>query len=128
VNARRNIMKPAGRTFLVLLAGLGLGSQAVQAQSGLADPTRPATGGAPALAPVDEGAFALQSTLISPARRVAVINGRSYTVGDRVNGARILAIEPYAVQLDEADGRRTLRLLPRIKNKGTRAENVDVKP
>jgi MSHA biogenesis protein MshK len=113
---------------LVAIAGAGSGAQAVRAQSVLADPTRPATGAGSVPAPAEEGAFVLQSTLISPARRVAVINGRSYTVGERVDGARILAIEPYAVQLDAADGRRMLRLLPRIKDKGTQAENVDVKP
>jgi MSHA biogenesis protein MshK len=118
-----------GRGLLfAFLASAGVGASAASAESGLVDPTRPALGVGAVSAPADGGALTLQSTLISPRRRVAVINGRSYTVGERVDGARILAIEPYAVRLDTAQGGRTLRLLPRVKKTGSRVENSDAKP
>jgi hypothetical protein len=49
-------------------------------------------------------AWVLQSTLIAEDRRVAVINGETVTVGDRVQGAVVLGIEPFAVRLRAADG------------------------
>lgn len=49
-------------------------------------------------------AWVLQSTLIAEDRRVAVINGESVTVGDRVDGAVVLGIEPFAVRLRAAGG------------------------
>jgi MSHA biogenesis protein MshK len=43
--------------------------------------------------------WTLTSTLISPDRRLAVINGQTVKVGDTVNGASVVEILPYAVKL-----------------------------
>ncbi len=45
--------------------------------------------------------FALTGVLISPARRVAFLNGKPYVPGAVVDGAEIVAIEPGAVRLRE---------------------------
>lgn len=56
--------------------------------------------------------YRLESVLIAAERRVAVINGRVVTVGDVVDGAAVLSIEPEAVTL-RRDGRElVLKLLP----------------
>lgn len=44
--------------------------------------------------------FMVDTIVVSPERRVAVINGKSVSTGDRVNGAKVLRIEPDAVTLD----------------------------
>lgn len=43
--------------------------------------------------------FELSSTLVSPGRRVAVINDRSVTVGDRIGGAKVLGIDTDRARL-----------------------------
>lgn len=43
--------------------------------------------------------FALTAVVISPTRRVAVVNGKAYLTGDVVDGARIVAIEHDSVRL-----------------------------
>ncbi len=82
---------------------------------GLSDPTRPYTGGPATAAPAPEATGpVLQSTMISPADRRAVIGGRSYRVGDKVDGAVITDIQPYEVTLKRGDRVDRLRMLPRL--------------
>jgi hypothetical protein len=45
--------------------------------------------------------FALTAVLISPARRVAIVNGKPYERGETVDGAEIVRIEQDAVHLRE---------------------------
>ena len=45
--------------------------------------------------------FALTAVLISPTRRVAIVNGKPYERGETVGGAEIVRIEPDAVHLRE---------------------------
>ena len=45
--------------------------------------------------------FALTAVLISPTRRVAIVNGRPYERGESVSGAEIVRIDPDAVHLRE---------------------------
>jgi len=52
----------------------------------------------------------LQSTLIAPGRRSAVINGRSVEVGAAVAGVRVVAIHATKVRLRGGQGAFTLRL------------------
>jgi MSHA biogenesis protein MshK len=95
---------------LAILAGL-LGATVQAADMGdLPDPTRPqgaaaATGGAPS---------GVQSILISPQRRIAVVHGRTVTIGDRVGDAVVVDIRPYEVILKRAGRETSLRLVPRL--------------
>ncbi|MDX1609665.1 MAG: hypothetical protein R3225_06035 [Halofilum sp. (in: g-proteobacteria)] len=45
-------------------------------------------------------AWKLTSTLVADGRRVAIINDRAVQAGDRVGGARVLAIDSGRVRLD----------------------------
>lgn len=109
--AKGLFQQPAKRRALgvMLLAGVLCGPAA---HAGLIDPTRPPDYRSPDNAAAASQPWVLTSTLISPARRLAVINGRVYAAGDVVAGARILAIEPYAVRLSKGGRVFTLRLLP----------------
>lgn len=53
-------------------------------------------------------AWRLASTLVADGRRVAIINDRTVRVGDRVGGARVLAIESGSVKLDYRGHRFTI--------------------
>ena len=71
-------------------------------QAALEDPTRPPTATAAAYATPKKHSrprWVLTSTLVSGQRRTAVVNDRVVARGDRINGARVVSIEPSAVRL-----------------------------
>ncbi len=93
----------------------------------LKDPTRPpAFREAPrARAAVKKRApsFALRAVLVSPGRRVAVINGQTLRVGQKVDGFEVVEIEPSHVGLRK--GRKVLNLelaKSSVKKSSPRAE------
>lgn len=92
------------QTLVALVAGLTVAG----AIGAVPDPTRP-----PAPDEIrawrdkasgqTRSTWQLESILISEQRRVAVINGRTVSVGDTVDQARVMAIAPGSVSL-EAEG------------------------
>ncbi|MDT8383709.1 MAG: hypothetical protein RRB22_04775 [Gammaproteobacteria bacterium] len=98
-----------------LLSLVLLGVWPVQAMQ---DPTRPpvaeATARAVAVQQNSSPRWTLHSTLVSSARRTAVINDRVVSQGDRINGATVVSIQPAAVLLRVAG--RELRLGMEKKN------------
>lgn len=79
----------------------------------LKDPTRPPSyrfmGGAGMKA---APRWVLSSTLIAPARRLATINGKTVSVGQKIGGARVVAINPAYVAIRDGDKEIILELLP----------------
>jgi hypothetical protein len=85
----------------------------------LPDPTRP-----PAFlfAPADGdgppaeagGGLVLQSVLIAPNRRSAIIGGKALSVGDRLGDFTLVRVSEGEVQLRGPEGSRTLRLFPAV--------------
>lgn len=107
--------------FLSAVAGLLWVAPALAQATALPDPTRPAdvTLSSPRSGSVSTSGPVLQSTLISPARRTAMIDGRTVAVGDRVHGATVIDIQPYEVRINKNGRDTSLRLLPRLaKEKG----------
>lgn len=74
----------------------------------LEDPTRPPTADAKTsyVTPKKNkrSRWTLHSTLVSSSRRTAVINNRVVSLGDRINGATVVSIQPSSVRL-RAKGR-----------------------
>lgn len=102
------------RKFLTLL--MLAAPFALQARDGIPDPTRPPTpaeiaaffgGGADQ---ARRPAFDLQSILLAPDRRIAIIDGQRLRVGDRLESAKVTAIEPGRVLLDRAGETIELRI------------------
>lgn len=88
--------------------------------STLTDPTQPMDFIARprGAAPVPAGPV-LQSTMVSPDRKVAVISGKTVKVGDTFDGAVITDITPYEVRMTRGGRETSLRMLPKlIKDKG----------
>lgn len=94
----------------------------------LPDPTRPlgerAATPRPTPIPVQPPANVLQSILIAPQRRLAMINGRMFSVGDHLGDAVVTEIQPYEVVLQRSGQEVRMRLLSRLnkqavnRNKG----------
>ena len=84
----------------LVLAVLAADGSLLAADPPLGDPMRPYSPASSA-AESQRAArpFTLSGVLISPQRRVAVINGTLYREGDTVNGARVVRIESNSVQL-----------------------------
>lgn len=92
--------------FLLFLPALAV------AQSALPDPTRPA-GAVPGAGTELEGgtqSLRLESVLISSTRRLAIINGEPYKVGQMVGEAKLMKISGNEVVLRRGGKNETLYL------------------
>lgn len=89
-----------------LLAGPAL---AQGPSAALVDPTRP-DGGA---SYVPAGPV-LQSTMVSPGRKLAIISGRVVVIGENVGRAIVTDIRPYEVTLTQGGRETHLRVVPRL--------------
>lgn len=83
----------------------------------LPDPTRPNIKQArikadTKLAIKSKESLVLQSTLVGPGRRSAIINGKSLRIGGHVADAQVLEISPHQVVVLRSGIRQILRLLP----------------
>jgi len=108
----------AGALALLAFLGASPAGQAAHAQA-LADPMRPpqaaavaAAGEAQAAVP---GGSRLQSILLSPGRKIAVIDGRTVPLGGSVDGATLVAIRETEVVLQKGAERETLKLNPGVQ-------------
>lgn len=129
-DATRVIVKTRGLIGVIGLAMIGhsvIGAHTAAAAE-LPDPTRPALFGKPRVKsrPPAKPALVLQVTLISPERRIAIINGRSYVLGSSIRGAVITEIGPYEVTLRRNGRDIRLRLVPaRIDHQSTEEVRFD---
>lgn len=87
----------------------------------LQDPTRPGSAAATIRTPSKANDdWILNSTLVGSGRRVAVINSRHVTEGERIGTARVLRINKLDVLLETPGGRKRLQLLPDIVKQDNR--------
>lgn len=112
-------MKPANvlRTLCLAMATIGLAYGET-----LPDPTRPPAGfnlAVGAAAPAQEALapLVLESVLIHPDARIAIINGERLTLGQKIRGLRLVRIADAEVVLLEGSERRTLKLYPGVRKK-----------
>ncbi len=96
------------RPLLLLVASLCTGHAGADGFDQWSDPTRPYT----APAESDRSGLQLQYTMVSPQRRVAVINGQRYATGARVGGWEIVAIDSTEVVLRDGAKEKRLQLVP----------------
>lgn len=90
----------------------------VFAAEALRDPTRPpAVLYAPDEGEGIEAGPVLQSVLISPGRRTAVISGQSVKTGDRFGDGRVVRINETEVVLKTGSGLQTLKLFPDVEKR-----------
>jgi MSHA biogenesis protein MshK len=104
-----------------------MGSVAASAQT-LQDPTRPPDA---IFTPVDQLAVhrdsGLQSLIISPTRRAAIINGQTVELGGKLGDSRLVEVNESYVVLRNAEGRQVLSMFEgvEIKRKGTPPPGAD---
>lgn len=111
------------RTFLQLHLAFLLSAFAAAAHAqALLDPTRPPSGFNLAVSGVNPAVVAvaplvLESVLIHPDVRSAIISGERLTLGQKIRGLRLIRIGETEVVLLEGGERRTLKLYPGVQKK-----------
>lgn len=110
------VMRTLAKGAVIALAILSMPPASAQTGA-LPDPTRPPnvgetpTTGAPA-------ATGLQAVLLRPqGRSVAVINGQTVAVGDKVGEARLVSLTADTAVLSGPNGKEVLKLAPSVEKK-----------
>src|SRR5437763_10205231 len=103
---------------LGLLGAIAAG--AAIAQGGLADPTRapsvvPQVESAGGTAAPAQAARRLQSVLISGTRKLAVIDGKTVALGEKIDGATLVEVAETGVTLRRGEEVQTLRMHPNVQ-------------
>jgi MSHA biogenesis protein MshK len=92
---------------LVLACGLAASAQAAP----WADPTRP-PGASLGDDPATLEGPRLESVLIAPDRRIAIISGQQYRMGDKYGDGRVVRITESEVAIRTGEALEVLKLLP----------------
>lgn len=95
-----------------------LAMAAAQAQA-LTDPTRPPGAGGAGEA-LEAPATQLQSVLISPGRRLAIINGTMVPLGGMLGEAKVVKITETEVVLQKGSETEVLKLFPGVEKQPIR--------
>jgi MSHA biogenesis protein MshK len=108
----------------VLLAAFLLCVPQIAAAESLPDPTLPAidlnssgTGSTADVVPDEAVSHGLQSVIISPKYRAAIINGETVSLGGKYGDSRLVEVRENSVVLQNAQGQRVLELFPKVNIK-----------
>lgn len=102
------------RLPLSVLVGMALSVLVTLPAYAFQDPTQPVGGVA---VQHKREQLKLESVLLSGERKVAVINGKAYQQGERVNGAVLKSINQRSVVLQKGNQQQKLTLFKKIVNK-----------
>ena len=107
------------RHTLVLAALVCAVTASMAAAQTLRDPTRPPAASAKGAAgKIGPSGWILQSVLISPERRYAIINGEVVPIGGSIAGAELVAVAAERVTLRTREGLRVVHLFPDVTRLG----------
>jgi len=104
----------------VIALGMFLASAQATAQKGLLDPTRPPTVAPSPQATPEPPGPQLQSVLLAPGRKIAVINGESVALGEKLGEATLVRVTETEVVLRHGAETRVLKLYPSVEKSPVR--------
>lgn len=104
----------------ILAALICVVTASTAAAQALRDPTRPppAASAKGAAGKIEQSGWILQSVLISPERRNAIINGEVVRLGGSIAGAELVAVAEERVTLRTREGLRVVHLFPDVTRLG----------
>jgi MSHA biogenesis protein MshK len=108
-------MKTMNALFAALMMAMPAYSRADAAAQAMSDPTRPSGAVASAIGDGAPAAPLLQSVMITPTARLAIIGGETVHVGGKYGEARVVRITESTVVLRTAGGAETLRMYPGVE-------------
>ena len=101
---------------------LSVGAQA------LPDPTRPSVGYDASLAYGEQDGPVLQSIMLSPQRKSAIISGVKVDLGGKYADAKLIRVSEGEVVLWRGGESQTLKLFPGVEKRAARVAKIAVKP
>ena len=102
----------------IALAGMLITAVATATAQGLADPTRPpAALAVPGSAAAASGGPVLQSVMMSPGRKVAMISGQMVALGGRYGSARLVRLTDSEAELRDGAETIVLSLYPQVEKR-----------
>lgn len=99
---------------LLLSLFLGVTTAGLATAQGMSDPTRPPGGLAESVEAVGSGGPVLQSVMLSPSRKVAVISGELVVLGGRYGSSRLVRLTETEAVLKNGADVTVLRLHPQV--------------
>lgn len=102
---------------LILLAALM--TTGVAGAQGITDPTRPPGGLSDTAEATVTGGPVLQSVMLSPSRKVAVISGEMVVLGGRYGSSRLIRLTETEAVLKNGGETTVLRLHPLVDKRAT---------
>ena len=103
----------------ILLAVVCMAVASIAVAQALRDPTRPPAASAKEVSgKIEQSGWILQSVLISPERRYAIINGEVVPLGGSIAGAELVAVAEERVTLRTREGLRVVHLFPDVTRLG----------
>jgi MSHA biogenesis protein MshK len=128
----KHLIRHIGATMSATVASLAICWPCEVLARDLPDPTRPsgslgqAPGGAGKLpgAAEDAAALQLQSVIVSPERKVAIINGKTVRLGEKIGDAVVAKITEGEVVLRTGKDLQTLKLFPGLEKRQDRNGQV----
>ncbi len=96
---------------------LGLMTAGVAAAQVLTDPTRPPGGQAESAESVGSGGPVLQSVMLSPSRKIAVISGEMVALGGRYGSSKLVRLSETEAVLRNGADVTVLRLYPLVEKR-----------
>jgi MSHA biogenesis protein MshK len=108
-------MKTMNALFAAIMTAAPAQLRADAAAQVMTDPTRPSGAVAAATGDGAPAAPLLQSVMITPTTRLAIIGGETVHVGGKYGEARVVRITESTVVLRTAGGAETLRMYPGVE-------------
>jgi len=106
------------RLLLIVFALACAAASTTAGAQAMRDPTRPPSMTRGGSGKAEASGWILQSVLISPERRYAIINGEVVPIGGSIAGAELVAVAPEHVTLRTQEGLRVLQLFPDVTRLG----------
>jgi len=110
-----------------LIVFTGLMAAGLAFAQGLVDPTRPPGGLAEAAEATAAGGPVLQSVMLSPSRKIAVISGEMVALGGRYGSSRLVRLTETEAVLKNGPETTVLRLHPLVEKRATGADAKGVR-
>ena len=120
-------MRTSRILIILLLAPVAVGAAFAQ---GMVDPTRPPGSYAASGDGAAAGGPVLQSVMLSPGRKVAVISGETVILGGRYGSARLVRLTESEAVLKDGPETTVLRMFPLVEKRmaGTKRGEVKKSP
>jgi MSHA biogenesis protein MshK len=100
-----------------VLAGMLIAAATAATAQGLADPTRPPAALALPGSAAASGGPVLQSVMLSPGRKVAMISGQMVALGGRYGSARLVRLTDSEAELKDGAETIVLSLYPQVEKR-----------